>query len=270
MLTLFILGLCLALVALVLAWPIPEAMARATLARSPTVLMALWQALGLAGGLSLVGAITLLALVPSLHALRLAAGDPQRSGAGPLAWWQWALLVAALVMLARLLWCLVAQYVRAQRARRRHVALVELLTSPSQADPGTRLLPSEVPLAYCVPGAAARGTGAPGTTVLSTGLIAALSEPERRAVIAHESAHLRYHHQLFVIPFAAWHRALPFLPATARALSAVSALIEFMADDAAVREAGPEALASAIATSAGIHPGESNEALTRVRLSRLG
>ncbi|MCQ9367000.1 M56 family metallopeptidase [Brevibacterium sp. 50QC2O2] len=263
MMTFTIIGICLAVLAIALAWPFPSAMARATLAHRPAVLMALWQLLGLSGGISLIAAVSMLALAPSLHTLRQATSDGLTDShiIASLSWWQWLLLLLALGILTRLLYCLATQYVNGRRARRKHADLVGLLTSPSTRDPGTRVLRSDVPMAYCVPGE--------GTTVLSTGLIERLDDAQRHAVVAHEMSHLRYHHDLFVMPFAAWHRALPLLPATATALSAVSTLIELMADDRARALVGDEVLAEAIDLTAGVHPGETSDALTLIRVRRL-
>lgn len=263
MATIFILGLCLAAFAFVLAWPFPVAMARATLSHRPAVLLVLWQLLGLSGGVSLIAAVVLLALFPSLHTLRLATeqGWTDTHIITSLSWWQWLLLLVAALILLRLVYCLATQFYNGRRARRRHAELVALLTRPSADTPGTRVLPSDVPLAYCVPGQ--------GTTVLSTGLIERLSPEQQRAVLAHESAHLRFHHDLFVMPFAAWHRALPFLPATGTALASVSALIELMADDTARHVVPDRVLAEAIDLTAGVHPDETSAALTAIRLRRL-
>lgn len=263
MLTIFILGLCLALIAVVLAWPFPEAMARATLSHRPAVLLALWQLLGLSGGVSLIAAVVMLALFPTLHTLRVATdrGLTDTHIIASVSWWQWLLLLFAAMILARLVYCLATQFISGRRARRKHTELVSLLTRPAD-QPGTRVLPSDIPLAYCLPGA--------GTTVLSTGLIEKLTLEQQQAVLAHEYAHLHFHHDLFVMPFAAWHRALPFLPATRTALSAVSTLIELMADDAARERVADRVLAQAIDLTSGVHPDETNDALTQIRLHRLG
>ncbi|MEI7031762.1 M56 family metallopeptidase [Streptomyces pratensis] len=54
------------------------------------------------------------------------------------------------------------------------------------------VLPDEAPYAYALP-------GSPGRVVVSTGMLASLDPPERRALFAHERAHLvRRHHRLLL------------------------------------------------------------------------
>ncbi|MEU0338168.1 M56 family metallopeptidase [Streptomyces bobili] len=84
--------------------------------------------------------------------------------------------------------------------RRAHRALVGL--------PGTEVavLPDPAPYAYALPGGAAGGR-----IVVTTALLAGLRPAERRALFAHERAHLaaRHHRFLLVVQLAA--RANPFL-----------------------------------------------------------
>src|SRR6476660_667560 len=55
----------LAVLAILLAWPIPVALARAVWPRRhPRAAIALWQAVGIAGGLSLIGAPLAIAVAP--------------------------------------------------------------------------------------------------------------------------------------------------------------------------------------------------------------
>ncbi|HEV7167054.1 MAG TPA: M56 family peptidase, partial [Micrococcaceae bacterium] len=73
--------------AVALAWPVPVALSRARwTARSPFDAVLLWQALALAGGLSMIGAMLVFGMVPLgdslLHGLRRAAG--MVLGRGPL------------------------------------------------------------------------------------------------------------------------------------------------------------------------------------------
>lgn len=255
-------GLVLCLVAFVLAWPAPEYLARRSSKTDPIALIILWQAVGLAGGLSLLGAAVLIGLAPIAHTLTH-SNTTLSTDLEALAWWHWLLLIVALLIFALLVGTLVAQWIRGRQQRLRHTELVALLSEPSADSPDTRVIRSPEPLAYCVPG---RGRG---TTVISTGLIDALEPAQRLAVLAHEKAHLRFHHDVLVLPFAAWQRALPLLPATTTALSAVSAIIEFMADDRARFEVGSQPLAEAMRRTEGIHPGETSSALTAVRLARL-
>lgn len=55
----------LAVLALILAWPVPVLLSRAHWpARSPFTAMVLWQAIALAGGLSMIGAMLVYGLEP--------------------------------------------------------------------------------------------------------------------------------------------------------------------------------------------------------------
>ncbi|MCK1803653.1 M56 family metallopeptidase [Brevibacterium sp. R8603A2] len=257
-------GTLLAVLALVLAWPVPVALARRSPLIDPLSRLVLWQAVGLAGGLSLIGTAVVFATAPMAGSLGdglIGLADLQALSV--LAWWQWLLLLVAVLLTVRLIGSLLVQSVLVLRHRRRHSALVDLLTEPSAELPNTRVLTSDSPVAYCLPG---RGSG---TTVVTTGLLAVLTDEQRRAVVAHEQAHLDLHHDLLVLPFAAWNRALPFVPATSTALAAVSALIEFMADDRARASLGAESLAEAVETGARVHPGAHSTDLTRARLARL-
>ncbi|WP_330280341.1 MULTISPECIES: M56 family metallopeptidase [unclassified Streptomyces] len=72
-------------------------------------------------------------------------------------------------------------------------------------DRGVAVVPDTVPYAYALPG------GDRDRVVVTTGLLAVLTGPERRALFAHERAHLaaRHHRHLLVAQLAA--RANPFL-----------------------------------------------------------
>ncbi|MFF3373980.1 M56 family metallopeptidase [Streptomyces sp. NPDC002680] len=107
--------------------------------------------------------------------------------------------------------------------RRAHRALAGL--------PGTgvAVLPDEMPYAYALPG------GARGRVVVTTALLSCLEPAERRALFAHERAHLaaRHHRFLLVVQLAA--RANPFL----RPLrTAVSYTAERWADEDAAHTVG--------------------------------
>ncbi|CBG75126.1 MULTISPECIES: M56 family metallopeptidase [Streptomyces] len=126
-------------------------------------------------------------------------------------------LLAVVVACGRTLW-------RHGRVRRRaHRALAGL--------PGTEVavLPDEVPYAYALPG------GRRDRVVVTTALLASLEPAERRALFAHERAHLaaRHHRLLLAVRLAA--RANPFL----RPLrTAVSYTAERWADEDAARAVG--------------------------------
>jgi len=220
----------LAVLAALLAWPVPALLGRAGWPRrDPLVALVCWQAIGLAGGLSIIGALLAHGLAPWGSSL-------------PEAWWNWLTRQPAIqpvrgdhwvaqtlaaVLAVELLGVLVLSWFRTARTRRRHRALLELVVEPAADLPGTRLLDHPAPVAFCIPGARP-------LLVLSSGMVAELDDGQLAAVLAHERAHLREHHHLLLLPFVAWEAALPVLPAAARAHAAVWELVEMRADDVAL------------------------------------
>ncbi|RBP64014.1 peptidase M48-like protein [Brevibacterium sanguinis] len=255
-------GSLLAVLAFLLAWPIPAALSR--FRGDPVSEVVLWQAVGLSGGLSLIG--TALAFAVDSDSRNLPAGiwDLVRGQShADLGIGAWILLIVALLLIGRLLGCLAVTFFSARRTRLRHAEILHLLSEPSSTHPNTRIITTDEAVAYCLPQGPKKGTA-----VLSTGLLEVLPEEERAAVIAHERAHLDFRHDLLVIPFAAWHRALPFFSATAIGLNSVNRLIELMADDLARDRVDPEVLARAVAAAARISPDHRDD-LSRLRIERL-
>lgn len=237
----------LAGLAVVLAWPVPVFLSRAAWpARAPFAAMVLWQAIALAGGLSMIGAMLCYGLVPlgdnlpsGLRGLvRVFLGRESLDTVGVLH--AFALSAAALLS-AHLVFTLWLTYFRIQRQRNRHRDLLQLLSSPSADTPGTLVINHQAPVAYCLPG------GSRSVTVLSEGLLQLLSPDELRAVLLHEQTHLAQRHHLLLWAFAAWRSALPWLPTSKLAQQAVSSLIEIMADDVALRSVDKSTLVTAIA-----------------------
>ncbi|MFF9569112.1 M56 family metallopeptidase [Streptomyces sp. NPDC014685] len=101
-------------------------------------------------------------------------------------------LLAVLAACAQAVW-------RHRRVRRRAEHALSGLPGTSVA-----VLPDHLPYAYALPGRRNR-------IVVTTGMLAGLNGPERRALFAHERAHLarRHHRFLLVVQLAA--RANPFL-----------------------------------------------------------
>lgn len=110
--------------------------------------------------------------------------------------------------------------------------------------------------------------------VLSEGALNTLSHDEIAAILTHENAHLRARHDLVLEMFTAVHAAFPRFVRSASALDAVRLLVELLADDAAVRTAGPKPLARAlVACAAGRAPSGALAAggpTTVIRVRRLG
>lgn len=246
-------ALGLLVLGVVLAEPVSRTLAAARWpGRDPVGALLVWQAVGFAGGLALVGAGVVYGLAPlgesvpgALGALGPAAARaPAPDGLGPS---HWLALLVALVVLARLLGVLAVTTIRTVRVRRRHRDLLDVLGTPWPAAPGARVLDHPVPVAYCLPGRRSR-------LVLSVGVLDALDPAGVRAVLAHEQAHLRERHDLVVLPFVAWGATAPFVQGMACAQFAVAALIEMRADDVARSRAAPAELVGALRTVGGWAP----------------
>ncbi|WP_347754316.1 M56 family metallopeptidase [Agrococcus sp. ProA11] len=210
------------LASLLLAWPVPVLLSRAEWPmRSPVTALLVWQGVGLAGGLSMIGAL-------ALTGLAIAPQHP------------WLALVPAALFALYLLTHLGVTIVQVTRQRHRHLALLDMLTAPHPTRARTRVLDDAVPVAYCLP----RGAGS--VTVLSQGLLDRLDADELVAVIAHERAHVEQRHDILLLAFRAWRSALPWFPVAALADAEVAALVEMLADDHARREVRDPVLARAI------------------------
>ncbi len=240
--------LALAALAVALAWPVPVLLSRARWpARLPAAALLLWQAIAVAGGLAMIGALLTAGLAPYgadlVSGLRGFAADVSTAdgvGIGSA-----AALCGAGLLTAHLLLNLLLTIVRSERQRRRHARLLGLLSSPMSDPPGARLIDSPAPVAYCLPGAVS------SVTVVSAGLVSLLDRHEMRAVIEHERAHVVQRHDVVLVLFRAWHTSLPWFPIAFRAQREVGLLIEMLADDRARQSVDDDVLARAIARVAG-------------------
>ncbi|WP_336713575.1 M56 family metallopeptidase [Arthrobacter sp. USHLN218] len=241
----------LAALAVILAWPVPVMLSRARWpARAPKTALILWQAIALAGGLSMIGAMltwgleplgdNLLAGLRGLTAL-LASYQP----APGLDLIHVFALSAALLLGVHLVFTLLLTYYRIAKQRHRHRTLLNLLSSPAKDSPRTLVINHPAPVAYCLPG------GSGSVTVLSEGLMELLTPAELQSVLQHERAHLNQRHDLLLWAFAAWRAALPWLPTSQLAQRAVNELIEMLADDAALETTDRPTLIRAVALVAG-------------------
>lgn len=239
--------IALALLAVALAWPVPLWLAAADWPRrAPGLALLLWQAIALAGGLSMIGALLTYGLLPfgpdlvaGLVGFASAVVDgsaADRAGLDHL-----AALFGALLLGVHLLLNLILTIVRTDRDRRRHRQLLSLLGRQDPDDPTARILDSPLPVAYCLPGTWG------SVTVFSAGLMRLLDRDELRAVAEHERAHLGQRHDLVLVAFRAWHASLPWFPVANRAEREVGMLIEMLADDRALDRVDQASLARAIA-----------------------
>jgi Zn-dependent protease with chaperone function len=222
-----------AIVAVLLAWPVPEALcAAAWTRRKPRAAIVLWQFVGLVGGVSAVSALLVIGFAPlgrNWTPVNLAA------------------LVLAALLFSWLVGVLLNSAIRIERDLRRQRIAVDLL-GRADAD-GVLVLDHPEPLAYCLPGPHPR-------IVITDGALAALPPDELAAVLAHERAHAKGRHELVIQPFVAWQSALPFLAPAHRATAAVAELVEMLADDAAAEATSRLTVARALArVGAGRPPG---------------
>jgi Zn-dependent protease with chaperone function len=250
-----------------LAEPVSRSLARAHWpVRDPVGALLVWQAVGLAGGLALLGSgivYGLAPLGPTLPAALRSARDTLAAGELPeLGVTHVLALAAALALALRLIGVLVGVTVRTLQARRRHRDLLDLLATPWPAAPGARVLDHPVPVAYCLPGLRSR-------LVLSAGVLDALDPPAVRAVLAHEQAHLRERHDLVVLPFVAWGATAPFVRGMVCAQVAVAALVEMRADDVASAAVTPTQLTGALRTMGGAAPAAALSSFTDALDRRL-
>ncbi len=270
-------ALAFTVMALVLSGPVPSMLARAKWpSRAPRAAIVLWQSIALAAVLSAFSAGIAIAS-------RLFAPGPDgrptatiASEIDVLGWPLWVAYVAVfaltLVIGARLAVAIVQVAIATRRRRAHHRMVVDLVGKSrkwahAQAGHGLRILDIDEPLAYCLPGVRSR-------VVVSEGTLATLADNEIAAILSHERAHLRARHDLVLEMFTAVHAAFPRFVRSASALDAVKLLIEMLADDAAVRAAGPTPLARAlVACATGRTPAGALAAggpTTVVRVRRLG
>ena len=241
-------ALAFALVAVLLVGPVPAVLARAAWPmRAPRAAVVLWQSIAVAAVLSAFSAGLAIAsrlFVPGPDGRPTATITSEIAVLGwPL--WLAYILVFALTLLigGRLVVAAVEVAVATRRRRAHHRIVVDLLGECPHGTPGLRVLHVPEPLAYCLPGVRSR-------VVLSEGTLSALSDPELAAILSHERAHLRARHDLVLEAFIAVHTAFPRFVRSGSALNAVRLLVELLADDAAVRTAGPTPLARALVACA--------------------
>jgi bla regulator protein blaR1 len=273
-------ALAFTIVALVLSGPVPAVLARASWPqRAPRAAIVLWQSIALAAVLSAFSAGIAIAsrlFVPGPDGRPTATVTSEIDALG---WPLWGALVVVfaltLVIGARLTYAVLQVAIATRRRRAHHRMMVDLLDMSHESNPpqvctkasGLRILDVKQPLAYCLPGVRSR-------VVVSEGTLKSLSDSEIDAILTHERAHLRARHDLVLEMFTAVHAAFPRFVRSGNALDAVRLLIEMLADDAAVRAAGPTPLARAlVACASGRTPSGALAAggpTTLLRVRRLG
>jgi len=180
-------------------------------------------------GFLVLARIPFIARLGHWSAKTLSSGDPIPVGAGVLAGATVVVLLAA--------------------ALRRFVLAARDLAAAAAAcrrlGPGTNglvIVEDEEPDAYALPGLS-------GRVVVSTAMLRALPADERRVLLAHEAAHLRHHHHLYVQFAELGAAANPLLRPLA---TAVREGAERWADEDAASEVGDRALAARALARAGL------------------
>ncbi len=263
-------ALAFTIVALVLSGPVPAMLARASWPiRAPRAAIVLWQSIALAAVLSAFSAGIVIAsrlFVPGPDGRPTATITSEIDALGWPLWAAYVIVFAITLVIGARLTYAVLQVAIATRRRRAHHRMVVDLVGKSQGN-HLRILDVAQPLAYCLPGVRSR-------VVVSEGALNALGDNEMAAILTHERAHLRARHDLVLEMFTAVHAAFPRFVRSGNALDAVRLLIEMLADDAAVRAAGPTPLARAlVACASGRTPSGALAAggpTTVLRLRRLG
>ncbi|MFC0580868.1 M56 family metallopeptidase [Micrococcoides hystricis] len=220
----------------------------------PFAAMVIWQTVAVAGVFSLLGAPIAAALAPLGNTVPQAVSHILRSDSPlgtvmALPTVHVTMLVIAAVLAGHLLLTFIVTVVRLQREVNEHKNLVKLLGSEGSAK-HTYVLPADQPVAYCLP-----GLWQP-LTVVSSGLQDKLSQEQLDAVLTHERAHIRQNHHLLLAAFLTWRQALPWLPVTEKAQSAVSNLVEILADRATLEKFDRSVLLTAVVATYPLTPQE--------------
>lgn len=226
-------ALALVAYALTISVLMPRLLPRALwVPRAPKLAIAIWQATTA----SVIGALILAGLVLAVPAPALADGvagllrscemaiRDAYANAGGLALTGTGLVLAGAVA-ARTTWCLAAAVTKAARLRARHRAMLQMVGRRSAALQAT-IVDTHEAAAYCLPGRS-------GHVVITTGALAALSDHQLAAVLAHERAHLAGRHHLVIAAARGLARAFPGVPLFSVAHDEIGRLIEMLADDAA-------------------------------------
>lgn len=130
----------------------------------------------------------------------------------------------------------------ARRARRRAALprwAAESAGHDERAGAEVRIAPSPRPMAFAVPGRDRH-------VVISRAVTRLLTEPELRAVLAHEGAHLRLRHDRYLLILATYERVWGWLPGVGTVVTRHRQAVEQWADTAASDQAiDPGALPAA-------------------------
>jgi Zn-dependent protease with chaperone function len=203
----------------------------------------------LAAGWSVLAAVGLAGLTLAVHATALGGGLSYLIGAcvrrlrdlyatpGGATAAELGLILAG-ALLARTVLTAAGQLRSAGRQALRHAHTARLAGHLEPAL-GAVVVDHPQPAAYCVAGRCP-------TVIVTTSAMAALAPRQLDAVLAHERAHLAGRHHALKAAAQIGRQVLPFLPLLRDAETQVARLAELHADDAALRAATPQALATAL------------------------
>ncbi|WP_369374620.1 M56 family metallopeptidase [Streptomyces sp. cg36] len=192
---------------------------------------AAWLLTGASAGLALCSAAAL-ALLATAGALRLPFVAALGHLVTPLAALPDALALPAACAATALLALSALALARTARRQVREVRAAHRRLAPATGELAVLRDPS--PDAYALP-------GRPGRIVVTTGMLHALQPAEREALFAHERAHLRGRHHLFL---AAAELAAHLHPALRALRAPLEFALERCADEAAARAVGDRAVAA--------------------------
>lgn len=235
----------LGLFAITLGWAVPGLLVGARWTRrAPRLAVATWQGLSVSMVLALLVAPVALVVAFTPVTTNVAAWlsacrmllQTGLGGSGNVAVATVGLAVAG-VLFVRVVAAIGGELRATSLARRRHCDTLHVL-GLSGPVPGTVLLQSAAPAAYCLGGRCR-------SIVVTTAAVFALTRPQLDAVVAHERAHLAHHHHLQITIAHALARAVP-APLLQQASIEIAELLELVADDIASARHGRIALATAL------------------------
>ncbi|MER6569292.1 M56 family metallopeptidase [Streptomyces sp. NPDC001093] len=114
----------------------------------------------------------------------------------------------------------------------RHVARVRRECKGLRGDTELAVVDDDAPLAFALP-------GAPGRIVVSRGMLCCLGDDEREALLAHERAHLRRRHHLFL---SLWRLTAALNPLLRPLADTGAFVLERWADEEAATQVGDRAV----------------------------
>jgi Zn-dependent protease with chaperone function len=153
--------------------------------------------------------------------------------------------ISAVLLSARLLYCLAATFGTARRRRRAHSRMLNMLATRDD-ELGVLVLDHPAPACYCLP----------GDVVITTGALERLSAKQLEAVLLHERAHMSGRHHLIIALATAIRRTIPHFKLLTYAERETRRLVELIADDAAVARTGAPTVAAALAVIGTAHAEE--------------